>query len=160
MITKRIETHVEPEHSYELHYYCCPVCPAEFEEEADAQRHYGEKHAVRARVALDHQTTYLLLTPEDYKLWLCSYRGEGFDEVSEGGWEGPGWYLVQSKSVPCRKGCCYRMRTEAVSLNTVVGETLYKIQQQQRYVEALEAVVALGLAYRNDESGQDPSPMG
>src|SRR5262245_57761327 len=108
MITKVENTEVVPETTHSWTAYKCSDCGKEFDDERDANKHYGKQHAVAATTTFgpDKRKAYLLLTKEAWLAWLNSFHIDGW--VYDGGWRGPGWYVLDRTSEPCGKGCCYK----------------------------------------------------
>lgn len=140
----------QPENSYEETSYQCSDCSQAFDVENDANKHFGKRHTVQASLTFGFpaKRAYLVLTAENFKLWLNSYRVDGGARI--GGWKSPGWYVLNRTSERCGRGCCYKDWVSADSIENVVGSCLYRIQQEKATILEAEKIQALGLDYRSD----------
>lgn len=119
----------------------CSDCGETFYDMEDAQIHYGETHAVKAKVRLDLYTNggiygrdvVYLMTQEDYTAYHASYRTYG-DRQGAPRWNGPGWYVAYVIDRPCGRGCC---SDEVVHLDPL-GEI---IEATNARIRALETTV-------------------
>jgi hypothetical protein len=102
----KTETRTERvEFEQEVVEYVCDFQGCEFRtnDKADADRHHGDKHAVKATKKALGKDWDLFESESDFKAHIAA-QGPEFG----GRWEGSGWYTFIYDQVPCGRGCCQR----------------------------------------------------
>ena len=75
-------------------------CDFTTEDSSEAERHYGDVHAIKERAAISGLSLYRFESKEDFDVHLKSRRVP----VDNPSWEGPGWYRVFIEWKPCGRG--------------------------------------------------------
>lgn len=88
--------------------FTCEQCEHTAGTREDMVRHFGDKHAVRAKTAISDDDEDLKLSflenEESYKAWTAHLSWGS--RVQSFKWHGPGWYAVEQWTQPCPRGCC------------------------------------------------------
>lgn len=112
----------------------CDLCDFESDEEDKVTEHHGKTHALKKQIEAGRYTLLWFDTEPDALSWLtAAYEGWGNDYHIDGvSWSGPGWYVAETGSRPCARGCCRDEFARLVTIESVLWELRDRAKRAMR----------------------------
>jgi len=129
-----VETKTVPAEDVTVTTYGCDECDFTADHKEQVEQHYAKTHACRKEAEVDGRTLRWFNTEEDAKAWL---NQEDWYRVHEVDWSGPGWYVTETWSKPCPRGCCTDHCIRLFPASSWVSDAVYEARSIMQRVANL-----------------------
>lgn len=120
--------------------YRCELCNYSSDYKGDVERHHGLRHACPAEMEVAGLSLHRFESEDDAKIWARS-QGYDFQKVE---WDGPGWYMHETWTEPCPRGCCRDSYFRLFPAACWVAEAVGRATETMDEVKAVRAALRGG----------------
>lgn len=124
----------------ETEWFVCDECEFRDQEEEAVERHFAQKHAVRAKLQVGGKNLYRFNSEADAEAWLKIESGN-WHQVQDLKWTEPGWYTTETWSQPCPRGCCTDQCIRLVSINVWLEEQVSQVRDIMSEIKDIRCAI-------------------